>query len=96
MLAEEGFSLDEVFPVFMNLFKRKQLAECRRALTNVGGIPFFWGPYWTRHLLLGLKHRFVCTSKETSKGYGRKPNIFWPLPGDDEEYSNGIMFLLSS
>jgi hypothetical protein len=43
VLAEEGFSIDEVFPVFMDLFKRKQLAECRRALTNVGGVPFFLG-----------------------------------------------------
>ena len=41
VLTEEGFSIDEVFHVFMDVFKRKQLAECRRALTNVGGIPFF-------------------------------------------------------
>lgn len=86
VLAEDDFSFDEVFPAFIDLFKRKQHAECRRALVNVGGIPFYWEPYWTRPLPLGLKHRFVCTSKGTCKGYGRKPTIFWPFPGDDEQY----------
>jgi len=41
VLAKEGFSMDEVLLVFMDLFERKQLAECGRALANIGGIPFF-------------------------------------------------------
>lgn len=39
VLAEEGFSMDEVLPVFRDLFEHKQLAECGRALANIGGIP---------------------------------------------------------
>lgn len=39
VLAEEGFSMDEALPVFRDLFEHKQLAECGRALANIGGIP---------------------------------------------------------
>jgi hypothetical protein len=45
VLAEESFSLYKVLPVFRDLFERKQLAECGRALANIGGIPFFWEHY---------------------------------------------------
>jgi len=75
-LAKGGCSIDEILPVFTNLFERKQLAEFRRALANIGRIPLFWVHYWTRTLPLGLDHRFTCTSKGTCKGFGRRPNIY--------------------
>jgi len=86
-LVKDGFSMNDVLPVFMDLFNRKQLVGCGRAVTNVDDIPFFWGRYWTRSLPPSLERRFTCNSKGTCKGHGKRPNIFWPLPGDDEEYS---------
>jgi hypothetical protein len=59
--------MKEVFPVFKDLFDRKQLADCGRALMNVNDIPFFWGFYWTRPLPPGLEYRFTCTSNGTCK-----------------------------
>ena len=76
VLAKEGFSIDEVLPIFTDLFERKQLAECGRDLANIGSIPFFWGHYWTTPLPPGLERRFGCTSKGTCKGRKRRPNIF--------------------
>jgi len=94
VLGKEGFSKDEILPVLTDLFEQRRLAECGRALANIGGIPFFWGHYWTRPLPLGLERRFACSSKGTCKGHGRRPNIFWPLAGDDEEYSTTDLCLL--
>jgi len=93
ILASDSFSMEEVFPTFKDLFDRKQLADYGRALMNVEGISFFWGFYWTRPLPPGLEYRFTCTSNGTCKGHGRRPNIFCPLPGDDEEYSTTNLFL---
>jgi hypothetical protein len=45
VLDKEGFFMDEVLPVFRDLFECKQLAECGRALANIGGIPFLGGHY---------------------------------------------------
>ena len=87
ILASDGFSMKEVFLVFKDIFDRKQLANCGRALMNVDGIPFFWGFYLIKPLPPCLECRFTCTSNGTSKGHGRRPNIFWPMLRDDDEYS---------
>jgi hypothetical protein len=87
VLAKDGFSMDEVLPVFRDFFNRKQLAECGRAIMNTEGPPSFSGYYWSRPLLPDLEYRFTCTSNGTCKGHGRRANIFWPLPGTDDEYS---------
>jgi len=59
VLDKDGFSMDEVLPVFMDLFHRKQLVECGRALMNVNDIHFFWGRYWIRPLPPSTERRFT-------------------------------------
>lgn len=59
----------------------------KRAIMNVEGPPSIWGLHWSRYLLPELEYRLICTSNGTCKGYERKPNIFWPLPETDDEYS---------
>ena len=93
VLAKDGFSMDEVLRVFRDLFNRKQLAECGRAIMNAEDPPSFSGYYWPRPLLPDLEYRFTCTSNGTCKGHGRRPNIFWPLPGTDDEYSMTNLYL---
>jgi len=41
VLAKDGFSIDEVFPIFKDLFNRQQLAHCKRAIMNVEGPPSY-------------------------------------------------------
>jgi len=76
ILASDGFSMEEVFSLFKDLFDRKQLADCGRPLMNVDNIPFFWGfigqdPYpqvWNIGLivlLMGLVSNMHHLLKET-------------------------------
>ena len=83
VLTRGGFSMEEILPVFKDLFDRKQLAEYGRTLMNFDDITFFWVFHWIRPLPPDLEYRFTCTSNGTCNGYGRRPNIFWPLPGAD-------------
>jgi hypothetical protein len=41
VLASNGFSMEEIFSVFKDLFDRKQPGDCERTLMNVDNIPFF-------------------------------------------------------
>ena len=45
VLTKDGFSKDEIFPVFKDLFDRQQLAHCKRAIMNVEGPPSYEGHY---------------------------------------------------
>jgi len=65
ILGSDGFSMEEVFPVFKDLFNRKQLVDSGRDLMNVNDIPFFWGFYWIRPLPSDLEYWFTCTSNGT-------------------------------
>jgi len=45
VLANDVFSMDEVFPIFKDLFDHQQLANYKRAILNVEGPPYYWGYY---------------------------------------------------
>jgi len=81
VLAIGGFSPNDVFPVFMDLFDCQQLASCRWTIVNIEG------HLWLRGLSHGLEYKLTCISCGTCKGSGRKSILVWPLPGADEEYS---------
>jgi len=79
-LASCGFSPENVFPVLGDLFERKHLSNCRRDLMWVPGY------YSSRPLPCELDYRFTCRSYKTCKGFGRKPNVFSPPSGFDDDY----------
>jgi hypothetical protein len=43
VLANGGFLMEEILPASKNLFDQQRLADYKRALMNVDGIPFFGG-----------------------------------------------------
>lgn len=87
VLDKEDFSLDEALTTFKDLFRRQQLSNCRRAILTGGHPAYYWCFSWTRPLPPGLVFRSTCASNKTCKGDGRRPNIGWPSPGSDDEYS---------
>jgi len=87
-LASGGFSPENAFPVFRDLFERKQISYCRRALMWVLGY------YSSRPLPRELDYRFMCRSYKTCKGSGRKPNVFSQPPGSNDDYFMIDIFLL--
>jgi len=86
-LASDEFSPENVFPVFKTLFQRKQISNCRRDLTWIPGY------YSSRPLPRELDYRFTCHSYKTCKGSSRKPNVFSPPPGFDDDYFMTDIFL---
>jgi hypothetical protein len=40
VLFKDGFSMDEVFPIFKDLFDHHQLSNCKRGIMNVEGSPY--------------------------------------------------------
>ena len=80
VLAEGGFSVGEVFPVFIDRFVDKQVARCRSSLMNFG--VRLGRVYHPR----GLVYRLTCEFGGTCEGSKTKSRLVWPLPGADEEY----------
>ena len=80
VLAKGGFSVYNVFSVFIDLFVDKQLARCRRSLMNLGA------HHDSAFLPLGLVYRHTCESGGTCEGSKTKSRLVWPLLGPDEEY----------
>lgn len=77
----------EFFSVFKDLFERRKLANCKRAIMNIDCC------FRLRALHPGLEYRFMSTSYKTYKGDGRKPNTFSLPPGSDDYYSMTDIFL---
>jgi hypothetical protein len=88
-LSRGGFSPNEVFPVFEDLFERRQLTNCKKAITSTD---FF---FLQRPLHPGLTYRFMCSLYKTCKGDGRKPNTLSPPPDSEEDYSMTDIFFSS-
>jgi len=85
-LSKDGSLVGDAFFTFKDLFNRRQLAKCKEAIMNVGGLPHFWGHFWTRPLLPEFVYRFICTSNHTCQGHERKSGIYWPFPSSDNDY----------
>jgi hypothetical protein len=79
VLSKDGSFVDDAFFTFKDLFNRRQLANCKGAIMNVEGPPYFWGHLWTRTLLPEFTYRFTCTSNQTYRGHRRKPGVYWPF-----------------
>lgn len=79
VMAEDGLPVDEIFPVFQDLFERRELARSRWAIMNIRG------HFHLRFLPRGLVFRLTCDSDGTCKGNERKSRLIRPLPGVDDE-----------
>jgi len=87
VLSINGTLVDDAFLIiFKDLFDHQQLANCKGAIMNVEGPPYFLGHFWTRTLLLEFTYQFTCTFNHSYRGHGRRPGVYWPFPGSDDDY----------
>jgi len=87
VLAKGGFLMDEVLLVFSDLFNRKQLVECERAIMNVEGPSSFWGYYWSRPLSQIWSIGSLAPQTGPIKVMGGDPISFCHSWGTNDEYS---------
>jgi len=86
VLAGDSPPDDQILLAFQDLFKRRQLENCRNAILNTVGPRSAWNSLHFQPMLPGLRYQFSCPPYEPCNRIRRNRNVASPLPSPDEDY----------